>query len=211
MVTVFLLRWTFFFKGLSLIHGLQQGPSRIIAPGSSVLSPESPCIHRIGIWCDPWRTGISVIKNSNLHNFPSRSTRMKNDPYHSWKAPCSFCEATGSPVLRPASSGCETPECTRWLHGRNRVPSRSDTDHFSSVYSGTENKFSPRYAGAPRTMPDACPVYTRWCRRQHRWCSSVFYKSLGIMLSRPEKQSLVTTQNCIHVQACISNCVEKRC
>ena len=56
---------------------------------------------------------------SNLCNFPSRSIRMKNDLYHSWKARCSFRVATGSPVLRPASSGCETPGCTRWLHGRN--------------------------------------------------------------------------------------------
>ena len=36
------------------------------------------------------------------------------------------------------------------------MPSRSDTDNFSSMYSGTENYIFPGYAGAPRTTPDAC-------------------------------------------------------
>ena len=64
---------------------------------------------------------------------------MKHDPYHSWKAQFSFCVATEyirefrtqrMPVLIRGS---------RWLQGRNTVPSRSGTDHFWSVYSGTEN------------------------------------------------------------------------
>ena len=72
-------------------------------------------------------------------NFLSRSTRMKNDPYHSWKAQCSFRVATEyirefrtrrMPVLIRGSC---------WLLGRNTVPCRSGTDHFSSVYSGMEN------------------------------------------------------------------------
>ena len=50
-------------KGLSLIHRSQHGPSRVIAPGSSVLSPASPCRHRADIRRGPWRTSISVIKN----------------------------------------------------------------------------------------------------------------------------------------------------
>ena len=92
---------------------------RIIARGSSMLSSASPCIHRAGIRCGPWRTGISG------ENFPSWSTQMKNYLYHSWKAPCSFCVATEyiwefrtrrMPVLIRGS---------RWLHGRNTVPSRS--------------------------------------------------------------------------------------
>ena len=41
---------------------------------------------------------------------------MKNNPYHSWKAPCSFRVAA-----------------------EYMVPSRIVTDNFSSVYSGTEN------------------------------------------------------------------------
>ena len=83
------------------------------------------------------RAGIRHIQGKI--NFPSRSTQMKNDPYHSWKAPCSFRVATRyiqefrtrrMPVLIRGS---------RWLHRRNTVPSKSGTDHFSSVYSGTEN------------------------------------------------------------------------
>ena len=128
--TVFLLRCTFFkfFKGLglSLIHGTQHGPSQVIALGSSVLSPASPCIQH-----DPCHTGISVIKKLNLRNFTSRSTQMKNDPYHSWKATCCFRVATAIPVLRLASSGCET----QWVYRWNTVPSRSDTNNFSSCCS----------------------------------------------------------------------------
>ena len=56
-------------------------------------------------------------------------------------------------------------EGTRCLPGVIRII-------FSSLYSGTENKFSPGYAGAPRTTPDACPVSTWWCRRQHGWSRS---------------------------------------
>ena len=72
----------------------------------------------------------------------------------------------------------ETPECIRWLYGYSRMytvatrrytaPTRSDTDHFSSVYSGTKNCagliFSPDmpdHAGSCRTTPDAFPVSTR--------------------------------------------------
>ena len=43
-------------------HGSHHGSSRIVAPGSSVLSPALPCIHRGGIRRDPWRTGISGEK-----------------------------------------------------------------------------------------------------------------------------------------------------
>ena len=123
-----------------------------------MLSPASPCRYRAGIQHDPWCIGISVRKIKPVRYFPFRSTRMKNDRYHSWNAPCSFRVATGSPVLRPASSRCEIPECTRWLHGRNMVPSKSDTDHFSSVCSGTENQFSvdiPVLQG-PCQMPARC-------------------------------------------------------
>ena len=66
--------WTLSLKGLSHIHGSHHGSSQIIAPGSSVLSPASPCIHRAGIRCGPWRIGIPGEKI----NFPSRCTRMKN-------------------------------------------------------------------------------------------------------------------------------------
>ena len=72
----------------------------------------------------------------------------------------------------------ETPECIRWLYGDSRMytvatrrytaPTRSDTDHSSSVYSGTKNCagliFSPDmpdHAGSCRTTPDAFPVSTR--------------------------------------------------
>ena len=75
----------------------------------------------------------------------------------------------------------ETPECIRWLYGDSRMytvatrrytaPTRSDTDHFSSVYSGTKNCagliFSPDmpdHAG-PRRMPSRC--LHGWCRREH--------------------------------------------
>ena len=85
---------------------------------------------------------------------------MKNILYHSWKAPCSFCVATGSPVLRLAFSGCETPGCTRWLHGRNMGPSRGDTDHFHPCTPGRKNNFSldmPVCQG-PCRMPARCTV-----------------------------------------------------
>ena len=58
--------------------------------GSSVLSPASPCIHRAGIRCGPWRTGISDGKS---FKFPSRSTMYMDENMirtTSWKAPCSF-------------------------------------------------------------------------------------------------------------------------
>ena len=109
---------------------------------------------------------------------------MKNDPYHSWKAPCSFRVATEyirefrtrrMPVLMRAS---------RWLHGRNTVPSRSGTygqgggrDGSLCLHPCTPGRkiaqvsfFYHWYAGAPRITPDACPVSTRWCRSQHGWC-----------------------------------------
>ena len=64
---------------------------------------------------------------------------MKNYPYHSWKAtvflPCSHRVHREFGTRR-------TPQVlirgSRLLHGRNTVPSRSGTDHFSSVYTGTE-------------------------------------------------------------------------
>ena len=109
---------------------------RIITPGSSVLSPASPCIYT------PGRHPVWSLAHRHIRgnfNFPSRSTRMKNYPYHSWKAPCSYRVAikyirefrTGRmPVLIRSS---------RWLYtGRNTVPSTSCTDHFSSVFSGTK-------------------------------------------------------------------------
>ena len=180
--------WSFYWgahsfnslKGLSLIHGSQHGSSWAIAPGSSVLSPgssvlssASPCRHRAGI----------REKNSNLRNFPSRSTRMENDPYHSWKAPCSFRVATGSPILRPASSGCQTPGCTRWLHGRNTVPSRSDTNHFSSVYSRTENLILPRicakdHSGCLPGVYTVMPETTRMIPEQ--WSVNVWKPLLSL-------------------------------
>ena len=98
--------------------------------------------------------------------FYPRVHRWKHDPYHSWKAPCSFRVATKyirefctrrMPVLIRGS---------RWLHGRNTVPSRSGKDYFSSVYSGTENYaglifFYPRYAGPPKDHAGCLPgVYT---------------------------------------------------
>ena len=72
----------------------------------------------------------------------------------------------------------EIPGCIRWLHGDSRMytvatrrytaPTRSDTDHFSSVYSGTKNCagliFSPDMPmcqGWWRITPDAFPLSTR--------------------------------------------------
>ena len=72
-------------------------------------------------------------------SFSSQSTRMKNDPYLSWKAPCSFRVTTdyirefctrSMPILIPGS---------RWLHGRNMVAFQEWYGSFSSVYSRTEN------------------------------------------------------------------------
>ena len=144
MVTVFLLRCTFFkfFNG-AFTHswiatrttpghcsGIICAVSGIIRVGSSI-TVQTPA----------WSLAHQHIrdKKSNLRNFPSRSTRMKHDLCHLWKAPGSFRVVTGSPVLRPASSGCELPdvlcdytEGTRRLSGVIRII-------FSSVYSGTEN------------------------------------------------------------------------
>ena len=61
-----------FVKGLSHIHRSHHGSSQIITPGSSMLSPASPCIHRAGIRRDPWRTGISgeyVIFHPGVHRW----------------------------------------------------------------------------------------------------------------------------------------------
>ena len=82
-------------KRLSLIHGLHDHPRSLLRDHLCYLRH-----HRAGIRRDPWCTGISVIKNSNLRNFPSWSTQMKNDPYHSWKALCFFCVVTGSPIIK---------------------------------------------------------------------------------------------------------------
>ena len=90
--------------------------------------------------------------------------------YHSWKAPCSFCVATKYIREFRTRRMSVLIQGSRWLHGRHTVRSRSGTDHFSSMYSGTENCagliFYHGYAGAPRITPDACPVTTRWCRRR---------------------------------------------
>ena len=140
-------------------------------PGSSFrdhqccLRHHRVCIHRAGIQCGPWRTCISRGK---LMFCPGRHG-WKNDPYHSWKVPCSFRVATE--YIREFRTRRMSVLIwgSRWLHGRNTVPSRSGTYHVSSVYSGTENCagfiFYHGYAGAPRITPDACPVCTRWCRR----------------------------------------------
>ena len=119
---------TFTLKGLSHIHGLyhdhRSGIIRIVS-GITVYTPG-----RHLAWSLAHRHIWGKI------NVLSRSTRMENDPYHSWKAPCFFRAAAEyirefhtrrMPVLIRGS---------RWLHGRNTVPSRSGTIHFSSVYSG---------------------------------------------------------------------------
>ena len=86
---LFLLRYHSLnsLMGLSLIHGSQHGTSRVIAPGSSVLSPassmlapSSTCRHRASIRRNPWRTGISVIKNKTCAIFHPR--------VHGWKMVC---------------------------------------------------------------------------------------------------------------------------
>ena len=58
----------------------------------------------------------------------------------------------------------ETPECIRWLYGDSRMytvatrrytaPTRSYTDHFSSVYSGTKNCAGLIFPPTCRIMPD---------------------------------------------------------
>ena len=87
---------------------------------------------------------------------------MKNNPYHSWKAPRSFRVATGSLALWPVSCGRETPRCTRWLHRRNTVPSRSDTDNFFIRVIRNGNPPPPPYR--------ICQ-----CAKDHAGCLPVVY------------------------------------
>ena len=64
MVTVFLLRCTFFkfYKGAFTHSRIATRTIPGHCAGSSVLSPASPCRHRAGIRRDPWQTSISVKK-----------------------------------------------------------------------------------------------------------------------------------------------------
>ena len=159
-------------KGLSHIHGSHHGSSRILIRGiparnntvtvfllrfkffkgafthSRIVTRTIPghCSGIIRVV-----SGISVIKKFNLRNFPSRE-------YHSWQAPCSFRVATGT-VLRPASSGCKVPGCTRWLREGTRCLPGVIQIIFHPCTPGWKTKFFPGYAGAPRITPDACPVF----------------------------------------------------
>ena len=112
---------------------------------------------------------------------------MKNDPYHSWKAPCSFRVATGSPVLRPASSGCDTPGCTRCLHGRNTVPSRSDYGSFFIRVLRDRKLISPRIC---------------WCAKDHAGCLP------GVYTVMPQTTRMIPERWAGMIRGAIRECVK---